>query len=146
MDKQDCNFVIINQQIIEYIKDYRQAFELDMPKIGDRWKVDAEKKYPNVNGGKPVLELINEDTGEWMRLPKSVVVDGKVNPKHMRLVDIPAWIPLEGEEKKEWDKFWKENDKDDEGMPVIIKDDDDWWLFDRGFKINVTALRTLPKG
>lgn len=147
MNKQDCtkDFVIINQQIIEYIEDHRQAFELDMPKIGDRWKVDAEKKYPNVNGGKPVLELINEDTGEWMRLPKSVVVDGKVNPKRMRLVDIPAWSRLEGEEGMKWAEFWKGGE-----IPVITQEktddgDSDWIIYNKGYKIRLSAIWNLPK-
>jgi len=142
-------YVIINRQILDYIEDHRPMFEMDLPKIGDKWLVESERTYPNVNKGKPVLELINEKTREWMCLPKSIVVDDLEARKHatvMRVVDIPAWIPLEGEEKEKWGRFWKENDKDDEGIPVITQNGDDWWLFDRGFKINVTALRTLPKG
>ena len=138
-------YVIINQQILDYIKDHRQAFEMDLPEIGDKWTVDAEKKYPNVNGGKPVLELIKKNTGEWMCLPKSVVIDGKMNPKHMRIVEIPAWSRLEGEERKKWAEFWKGGE-----TPVIVQEktddgDSDWVIYHKGYKIRISAIWNLPK-
>lgn len=65
-------YIVITQPILDYIKNNDRNFENPMPTIGEKWIVDGEFTYSGVCGGQPVVE-IHKTTGEFMRLPKSII-------------------------------------------------------------------------
>ena len=62
----------ITQNIIDYIIDNRSRFEMDIPKLGEKWNVESITTYSGVNCGNPVVELSN-DNKDWMVLPKELL-------------------------------------------------------------------------
>jgi hypothetical protein len=61
----------INTKIIDYINSHKDQFEL-IPELDSVWEIKEKTKYPNVNCGNPIVELINAK-GEWLRLPAELV-------------------------------------------------------------------------
>lgn len=72
-EQKEKEYITITQKILDYIGKYESSFENGIPKLGDSWKVIKISKYPGVNGGKPVAKVVNEDNGDWMRLPLNIV-------------------------------------------------------------------------
>lgn len=62
----------ITQNIIDYIINNRSRFEMDIPKLGEKWNVESITTYSGVNCGNPVVELSN-DNKDWMVLPKELL-------------------------------------------------------------------------
>lgn len=65
-------YIVITQNILDYIEKNSHNFENPMPTLGEKWIVEGEFIYSGVCGGQPVIE-IRKTTGEFMRLPKSIV-------------------------------------------------------------------------
>ena len=63
--------VVITKDIIKYITSKKVGFDI-IPKEGSVWNVKKITSYPNVNGGFTVIELENNN-GEWLRLPYSII-------------------------------------------------------------------------
>jgi hypothetical protein len=72
IDKENNLYVVITQSILDYIKKNSHNFENPMPTLGEKWIVDGEFTYSGICGGQPVIE-IHKTTGEFMRLPKSII-------------------------------------------------------------------------
>ena len=62
----------INSKILNYIKNHKPRTFDFIPEEGSEWKIDRITRYPNVNGGFPVVELSNE-SGDCLILPKSLI-------------------------------------------------------------------------
>ena len=97
-------YIRITQKVIDYINENKGNFEIDLPVLGDLWKVDKEVTYPNVCDGKPVVEVSRED--EWMRLPKEIVKIEQDNSDSLQfssilrlidMIDIAQWNKYNGE-------------------------------------------------
>ena len=65
-------FIRITQEILDYVESRKAFFDGLVLNIGDKWNVERIHTYPCVNGGNPVIE-VNNDRGEWMRLPNDIV-------------------------------------------------------------------------
>lgn len=65
-------YIVITQNILDYIEKNSHNFENPMPILGEKWIVEGEFTYSGVCGGQPVIE-IRKTTGEFMRLPKSII-------------------------------------------------------------------------
>lgn len=72
-EQKENQYITITQKILDYINKYESSFENGIPKLDDSWKVIKISKYPGVNGGKPVVKVVNEDNGDWMRLPLDII-------------------------------------------------------------------------
>ena len=83
-------YIVITQPILDYIKKNARNFENPIPTLGEKWIIDGEFTYSGVCGGQPVVE-IHKTTGEFMRLPKSII-DIKYVTQYIDKFDLVAEI------------------------------------------------------
>ena len=62
--------ITIGRSILDYIATHRWLFENRTPPLGERWTVQWE--HFNSGWGCDIVRIEN-DCGEWMTLPKSVI-------------------------------------------------------------------------
>ena len=57
----------INKKLIQLIKEKQYLFELPTPNLGDIYHITEINVFPNVNYGKPVIELQKDNDTYYLK-------------------------------------------------------------------------------
>lgn len=59
--------VKLNENVINLITNNKSRFEMTIPNLGDIYAITEINTFPNVNNGKPVIELEKVNGSEWLK-------------------------------------------------------------------------------
>ena len=110
-------YVVIDQHIIDVINEHRSLFEMEMPEIGEEWRVVAIAAPPAWEGETRVS--MQHKDGRWMQLNgKDVTIQERY----------PTWKRYKGNEDK---------------TCLLRQEDGDLYILHDGFEVKLQDLIDL---